>query len=216
MNNDSKENEKKEKASFYLILMIQRHPELDCIKKSVNEAYEIIKNAYLQKKKLLICGNGGSASDSLHIVGELMKGFRLRRPISEKDREALGDLAFDLQGALPAIALSCEMSLITAFGNDINPEMIYAQQVYGYGVAGDVFLGISTSGNSQNVLKAAETARKRGLRTIGLTGMTGGKMNNLVDVCIKVPQSDTAFIQEEHIVVYHTLCSMLEAYFFDD
>ncbi len=216
MNVNNREENKEEKAYAYLMLMLQRHPELNCIRKSVEDAYEIVKNAYSLEKKLLVCGNGGSASDSLHIVGELMKGFRVQRHVKEEDRKELGDLADDLQGALPAIALTSELALISAFGNDVNPEMIYAQQVYGYGVPGDVFLGITTSGNSMNVLKAAETARKRGLKTIGLTGKTGGKMADLADVCIEVPQTDTAFVQEEHIVVYHTLCSMLEAYFFDE
>ncbi|MBR2199691.1 MAG: SIS domain-containing protein, partial [Bacteroidales bacterium] len=166
--------------------------------------------------------NGGSSSDSEHIVGELMKEFRLKRRIFGGQAQALKDvdtemgqvLADNLQGALPAIALTNHSSLTTAYMNDAVPELIFAQQVNGYGVAGDGFLGISTSGNSRNVLFAAVTAKAKGLKIIGLTGQKESKLMKLSDVCIRVPETETYKIQELHLPVYHCLCLMLEDRFF--
>ena len=170
----------------------------------------------------MVCGNGGSASDSEHIVGELMKEFKLKREVYHDQAEAmqridpeLGTiLAKHLQGALPAIALTGHSSLTTAFMNDSNPELIFAQQVNGYGKAGDVFLGISTSGNSRNILFAAVTAKSKGLKVIGLTGQKPNRLAQLADVCIQVTETETYKIQELHLPVYHCLCMMLEEHFF--
>lgn len=202
--------------------LIERYPSLAVCKASIQTAYDTMKQAYTEGRKLLVCGNGGSAADSEHIVGELMKEFKLKREVYKNQAEAmkqidpeLGDiLAKHLQGALPAIALTGHSSLTTAFMNDSNPELIFAQQVNGYGKAGDVFLGISTSGNSRNVLFAAVAAKAKGLKVIGLTGQKPCKLAQLADVCIQVPETETYKIQEMHLPVYHCLCMMLEEYFY--
>ena len=202
--------------------LIERYPSLAVCKASIQTAYDTMKQAYTEGRKLLVCGNGGSAADSEHIVGELMKEFKLKREVYKNQAEAmkqidpeLGDiLARHLQGALPAIALTGHSSLTTAFMNDSNPELIFAQQVNGYGKAGDVFLGISTSGNSRNVLFAAVAAKAKGLKVIGLTGQKPCKLAQLADVCIQVPETETYKIQEMHLPVYHCLCMMLEEYFY--
>lgn len=203
-------------------MLIERYPLLADCKESIQTAYDTMRLAYTEGRKLLVCGNGGSAADSEHIVGELMKEFKLKREIYKNQAEAmklidpeLGDiLARHLQGALPAIALTGHSSLTTAFMNDSNPELIFAQQVNGYGKPGDIFLGISTSGNSRNVLFAAVAAKAKGLKVIGLTGQAPCKLAQLADVCIKVPEVDTYKIQELHLPVYHCLCMMLEEHFF--
>ena len=202
--------------------LIGRYPSLAVCKASIQTAYDTMKQAYCNGRKLLVCGNGGSAADSEHIVGELMKEFKLKREVYKNQAEAmkridpeLGDiLARHLQGALPAIALTGHSSLTTAFMNDSNPELIFAQQVNGYGKRGDIFFGISTSGNSRNVLFAAVAAKAKGLKVIGLTGQKPCKLAQLADVCIQVPETETYKIQEMHLPVYHCLCMMLEEYFF--
>lgn len=202
--------------------LISRYPALACCKETIQTAYDILKQAYTEKRKLLVCGNGGSASDSEHIVGELMKEFKLKREVFKDQAEAMKRidpelgvvLAKHLQGALPAITLTGHSSLTTAFMNDSNPELIFAQQVNGYGKAGDVLLGISTSGNSHNVLYAAVTAKAKGLKVIGLTGQKDCRLVKLADVCIQVPETETYKIQELHLPVYHCLCMMLEEHFF--
>ena len=203
-------------------ILIERYPLLAVCKESIQIAYDTMRQAYTEGRKLLVCGNGGSAADSEHIVGELMKEFKLKREIYKNQAEAmkqidpeLGDiLARHLQGALPAIALTGHSSLTTAFMNDSNPELIFAQQVNGYGKAGDIFLGISTSGNSRNVLFAAVAAKAKGLKVIGLTGQKPCKLAQMADVCIQVPETETYKIQELHLPVYHCLCMMLEEHFF--
>ena len=170
----------------------------------------------------MIAGNGGSAADSEHIVGELMKSFVLDRPIESQfakvlravDDELGTVLAQNLQGALPAIALDGHLSLTTAYMNDCEPLLCFAQQVNGYGNCGDVFLGISTSGDSKNILYAAVTAKAKGMKVVGLTGSKESKLSAIADVCIKVPQRETYKIQELHLPIYHSLCLMLEDYFF--
>ena len=182
-----------------------------------------MEEAYRNGRKLLVCGNGGSASDSEHIVGELMKEFKLKRKIFSEQASALKAidpelgqvLADNLQGALPAISLTGHPSLQTAYMNDAVPELVFAQQVNGYGKSGDIFLGISTSGNSKNVLYAAVNARALGLKVIGLTGAKENKLMKYADVCIRVPETETYKIQEFHLPVYHCLCLMLEQHFFD-
>lgn len=203
-------------------LLIERYPGLETRKDDIIAAYDILEEAYAAGRKLLVAGNGGSASDSEHIVGELMKEFKLKRKIysAQADRlkkidEEMGTvLAEHLQGSLPAISLVGEPSLTTAFMNDAVPVLIFAQQINGLGRAGDVFLGISTSGNSQNVLYAAVTAKSKGLKVIGLTGSKENKLMKYADVCIRVPETETYKIQELHLPVYHCLCLMLEDRFF--
>ena len=170
----------------------------------------------------MIAGNGGSAADAEHIVGELMKSFILERHLDSRfskklctvDSKLGSVLANNLQGALPAIALDGHSALTTAYMNDCEPLLCFAQQVNGYGMAGDVFLGISTSGNSKNILYAAVTAKAKGMKVVGLTGANESKLSMMADVCIKVPQTETYKIQELHLPLYHCLCLMLEEYFF--
>ncbi len=205
-----------------LVDLIQKYPALETCVPELRHAFTLLQHSYQNGGQLLICGNGGSAADSEHIVGELMKGFWLRRPISVEDRRKLaaafpddGDaLADRLQGALPAISLVSQSSLISAFANDVDPEMIFAQQVFGYGRPGDVVLGISTSGNSKNVLNALKVGRAMGLKTIGLTGQTGGKMAEICDATMCAPYRATAEVQEAHLALYHALCGLLEEAFF--
>lgn len=203
----------------HLIHLTMRYPELDACLPDITRAYDLLCNTFDEGGKLLICGNGGSAADSDHIVGELMKGFEKPRPIDVTTRDSLaaigaGDLADHLQGALPAISLSAHAALMTAYINDVAADAVYAQQVYGYGRPGDALLAISTSGNSRNVLNAARVATVRGLRTIGLTGATGGALHDLCDVTICVPYTRTTEVQERHLPVYHALCLMLEERYF--
>lgn len=198
----------------HLERLAQRYPQLTPIKDEVGAAYRLMETSYEQGGKLLACGNGGSASDSEHIVGELMKGFYKKRPLSEEKTKAYGDMAAQLQGALPAISLTGHPALSTAFLNDVDPEMVFAQQVYGYGKEEDVLIAFSTSGNSRNVVNAVRVAKAKGMKTIGMTGRSGGALAELCDVCLKMPSDITADIQELHLPVYHTLCAMLEDHFF--
>lgn len=206
----------------YLEELIERYPVLAGVKPQIREAYEILESCYENGGKLLIAGNGGSCADAEHIVGELMKGFVKRRPVSEdfaakllEADQALGkELGDKLQGGLPAIALTGHPSLSTAFLNDVDGEMIYAQQTYGYGKKGDVFLGISTSGNAKNVMYAVTAAKAIGMKTIGLSGKDGGLLKMTADVTVVVPETETFKIQELHLPVYHALCLMLEERFF--
>lgn len=203
-------------------VLIERYPQLSCIADDLYASYKLIEDSYKKGGKLLIAGNGGSAADAEHIVGELMKGFKLPRKVEDtfaaslcEINEELGSvLAQNLQGALPAIALDGHPALSTAYMNDCEPLLCFAQQVNGYGKEGDVFLGISTSGNSKNVLYAAVTARAKGMKVIGLTGAKDSKLEQMSDMCIKVPQTETYMIQELHLPVYHCLCLMLENEFF--
>ena len=211
-----------EKLVKHVDLLIERYPTLDVCKQNIILAYQILEEAYSAGRKLLVAGNGGSASDSEHIVGELMKEFKMKRKIyaAQIDRlmkidEEMGTVLADhLQGALPAISLVGEPSLTTAFMNDAVPELVFAQQINGLGRAGDVFLGISTSGNSKNVLYAAVAAKSKGLKAVGLTGEKENRLMEFTDVCIRVPETETYKIQELHLPVYHCLCLMLEEKFF--
>lgn len=203
-------------------LLVTRYPSLVSCKQDIIYAYQLLEEAYSDGRKLLVAGNGGSASDSEHIVGELMKEFKLKRKIyaaqidrlMQIDAEMGTVLADHLQGSLPAISLIGEPSLTTAFMNDAVPVLVFAQQVNGLGRAGDVFLGISTSGNSKNILYAAVAAKSKGLKVIGLTGGKDSRLAELADVCIRVPETETYKIQELHLPVYHCLCLMLEEKFF--
>lgn len=216
--------ELKENIAKHIEILCERYPALKSAKKEIVKAYFLIEDSYENGGKLLVAGNGGSAADAEHIVGELMKGFKLPRKTDEefadklvKENEELGTvLAENLQGALPAIALDGHLALSTAYMNDCEPLLCFAQQVNGYGKTTDVFLGISTSGNSKNVLYAATTAHAKGMMVIGLTGAKSSKLEQMSDVCIKVPQTETYMIQELHLPVYHCLCLMLEERFFGE
>jgi len=203
--------------------LITRYPILAPCKQDILAAYQLLLDSYTAGGKLLVAGNGGSAADSEHIVGELMKEFKLKRRVYADQAEAMQRidpemgriLAEHLQGALPAIALCGHPGLNTAFMNDSGePALIFAQQVNGYGRHDDVFFGISTSGNSRNILFAAVAAKAKGLKVLGLTGQKESRLSALADVCIRVPQTETYKIQELHLPVYHCLCLMLEEHFF--
>lgn len=206
----------------HLVNLMDRYPQLRVCEPEIRKSFEIMRDSYQAGGKLLVCGNGGSAADAEHIVGELMKGYLVKRPLPNADREKLAVvdpingpyLADHIQGALPAISLVSHSALISAFANDVDPQLVFAQQVYGYGQPGDVLLGISTSGNAPNVIYALQVARSLGLHTLGLSGPTGGKMVDWCDAAICVPGTDTPGIQELHLPVYHTLCAMLEQEFF--
>lgn len=206
----------------HIDLLVERYPSLESAKNDIVAAYLLLEESYENGGKLLVAGNGGSAADAEHIVGELMKGFKLpRKPeadfaekLVEENQELGSVLAENLQGALPAIALDGHPALSTAHMNDCEPLLCFAQQVNGYGKLGDVFLGISTSGNSKNVLYAATTAHAKGMKVIGLTGAKDSKLKDMSDVCIKAPQTETYMIQELHLPIYHCLCLMLEDKFF--
>lgn len=206
----------------HLELLISRYPVLEQCRSEIEKAFELLCKTYDRKKKVLTCGNGGSASDAMHIVGELMKSFVLHRDIKgarEKLFAILEDddaryIAERLEGALPAVALQGEIALSTAFSNDVAPDLVYAQQVLGLGCEGDCLVGLSTSGNSPNVVRAVQTAKALGLHTIGMTSSRGGKLKECCDVCICVPETETFKVQELHLPVYHTLCLMLEERYF--
>lgn len=207
---------------FHFERLLQRYPDLVPCIADVKAAFNQLRECFSNGGKLLVCGNGGSAADAEHIVGELMKGFLLKRSLSEAQRATFvkafpaqgAYLADHLQRGLPAIALTGHPSLSTAFANDVAADMVFAQQVFVYGTSKDVLLGISTSGNSKNVLNALRVAKVLGITTLGLTGEEGGAMREVCDVLIRVPARDTAEVQEYHLPVYHSLCSMLEAEFF--
>ena len=202
--------------------LLFRYPMLEKQRDSILEVYKILESSYAAGGKLLIAGNGGSAADSEHIVGELMKAFIKPRKLDENlqsklmavDKKMGKVLSDNLQGAVPAIAVTGHVGLSTAYLNDCNPLLSFAQQVNGYGNAGDVFFGISTSGNSENILYALVTAKAKGMKTIGLSGRDGGKMRELCDAIIIAPETETFKIQELHLPIYHALCLMLEARFF--
>ncbi|MDR0321274.1 MAG: SIS domain-containing protein [Treponema sp.] len=206
----------------YLQQLIERYPQLSQVKDDINSAFEIILQSYAGGGKLLIAGNGGSASDAEHIAGELMKTFSKKRDlpasfiseIKKVDSEIADYLVPRMQPGLPAIALSGHASLNTACINDIDGNITFAQQVYGYGNEGDVLLAISTSGNSKNVLYATAVARVKKLKIIALTGKGGGKLKQYSDVNICVPETETWKVQELHLPVYHVICMMLEDHFF--
>lgn len=210
------------KIKLYLEELIERYPCLKVCEDDIWKAFEIIRESYKNNGKLLIAGNGGSAADSEHIVGELMKGFVKPRYLDKDMQNKLIDLDADmgkvlgekLQGALPAIALVDHVALSTAYLNDMDPLLGFAQQLYGYGNKDDVFFAISTSGNSKNILYACTVAKAKGLKIVGLTGKDGGKLKSMCDVAIVVPESETFKIQELHLPVYHCLCLMLEEEFF--
>ena len=214
----------KESASAAVDTLIARYPALAVCAADIRAATDALIACYRRGGKLIVCGNGGSAADAEHIVGELMKGFCRKRKIDSTLRERLLEidaadglrLAENLEQGLPAIALTAQTGLSTAFANDKDPLMTFAQQVLGYGKPGDVLLGITTSGNSQNVLYALEVAAALEIRTIVLTGKDGGRAAKRADCAIIVPSMETYRIQEDHLPVYHALCLMLEDTYFEE
>lgn len=211
-----------EKLEKHIDLLVSRYPSLQSIRDVIIDAYLIMEECYLQGGKLLIAGNGGSAADSEHIAGELMKRFKTPRPVSlefanrlqQIDPERGTELAKNLECGLMAIPLVAHEALTTAYINDVDGLGVFAQQLFGYGQAGDVFLGISTSGNSKNIMNATVVARALGIKVIGLTGENGGELAEVADVAVKVPETETYMIQELHLPVYHCWCLMLEDKFF--
>ena len=204
--------------------LLERYPALAVCRGDLRAAVETICESFRGGKKLMTCGNGGSAADAEHIVGELMKGFLLPRPLSESMRTEMERICpqeadyfcRNLQGTLPAMSLVNQIALNTAFANDQAPDLCFAQQIFGMGQAGDTLLAISTSGNSANVLYAVQMARVKGVRTIALTGRSGGKIRKLADICVCVPDDETYRIQEYHLPVYHMLCIATENEFFGE
>lgn len=203
--------------------LLQKYPRLDCCIEDIEKAYVLLNGCYQWKGMVMTCGNGGSAADSEHMVGELMKGFRLKRPLPDSETARMRKLFTEdgdyigqhLQGALPSISLASNIPLITALANDVAADMVYAQQVYGYGKRGDVLICFSTSGNSMNIIRAIQVAKSMDIDVIGFTGGDGGRMKEICDVTIIVPESSTPEIQELHLPVYHAICMQLEEDFFN-
>ena len=208
----------------HIDLLISRYPSLEIIKDDIINAYFLMEECYENGGKILIAGNGGSAADAEHMAGELMKRFKLPRPVSNEFAAKLKDidgmrgevLAKNLECTLMAIPLVAHEALTTAYINDVDGLGVFAQQLFGFGRKGDVFLGISTSGNSKNVMNATVVARAMDIKVIGLTGNTGGELADVSDVVIKVPETETYMIQELHLPIYHCLCIMLEDRFFGE
>ena len=202
--------------------LIERYPSLNVCKKDIEKAYLMLEKAYDNNKKLLIAGNGGSAADSEHMAGELMKRFKINRKIDKKlsdklksvDRQRGSKLAKNLEMPLRAVPLTSHIAITTAYMNDADATGVFAQQMLGFGDKGDVFLAISTSGNSENIISACVVAKALGIKVIGLTGKKDSLLSKYADVCIRVPESETYKIQELHLPVYHCLCLMLESNYF--
>lgn len=191
-----------------------RYPSLEACRAEIDSAYNILCGCYKNGGKVLACGNGGSAADADHIVGELMKGFLLSRKIKEKAVNGDDEILSGLQNALPAISLNAHSALFSAFSNDLQFENVYAQQVWGYGEKNDVLIALSTSGNSQSVVNAVRAANAKGIKSVAITGGRDSTLENFSTVCIKLPETETFKIQELTLPVYHCLCAMLEAEFF--
>lgn len=200
--------------SSHLNKLVERYPALETCRSDIQQAYDLLSATFLKDGKFLLCGNGGSASDSEHWAGEMLKGFAHARPLSVSMRRGLpAEMGERLQWAFPVIPLTGFPSLSTAFCNDVNPEYVFAQLVLALGRPGDVLATLSTSGNSANVCRAAEVARARNIPVIALTGATGGKIKRLASVCICAPSNQTPHIQEFHLPIYHCLSLMLEESF---
>lgn len=203
--------------------LLKRYPILEVCKEDIEKSKDALIECYKNDSKVLICGNGGSCADSDHIVGELMKGFLKQRPLSDDQKVKMkkncdlvdDELLSKLQGGLPAISLPSITALNSAFCNDVDPELIYAQSLMGLGRKNDVLIAISTSGNSKNVFGAVKVAKALGIKVIGLTGNTGGKLKETADIVVCVPETETYKIQELHLPVYHYLCAAVENYFFN-
>lgn len=210
------------RTEMILQRLCQDIPALLPLKEKIYQACALMVHCYENNGQILVCGNGGSAADSEHIVGELMKGFLCRRPVSDTEKEQFKnenalDLAESLQQGLPAISLVSQSALCTAFANDVAADMIFAQQVYAYGKGHEsLLIALSTSGNAKNVVNAVRTARCLGIPTIGITGRDGGQLNELCTICIQTPEKETYRVQELTLPVYHALCAVTEAHFFKE
>ncbi len=201
--------------NIHYLKLLERRPELAQCLPDIQQAVDVLANGYRAGGKLLLCGNGGSAADADHCAAELLKGFLRKRRINGKRRAELGDeLADHLQGALPAIALGGLVAAMTAWSNDCQSEYVYAQLVNGIGKPGDILLAFSTSGNARNVAHAVEVANRIGMKTIGLTGMLGGRLKELAQICVRAPATETYLVQEFHLPIYHCICLVLEDQFF--
>ncbi len=203
--------------------LIARYPALTVCQADIHAATDTIIGCYEHGGKVLLCGNGGSCADCDHIVGELMKGFLLRRKLSCAETEKFAsmfeggaDFAAKLQGALPAVSLTAQTAILSAFANDVDPDMVYAQLVYGYARQNDLVIGLSTSGNSKNVVNAVKAAKFRGAATLCMTGVKESKLSAMSDVTVRVPETETFKIQELHLPVYHYLCAAVEEEFFGE
>lgn len=194
--------------------LIKRYPALSACREDIKQAEKLLIDTYKHGGKVLVCGNGGSAADSEHIVGELMKGFLLKRPVA--DARIPEALRGKLQGALRAISLVSQSAILSAYSNDVDPDMVYAQLVYGYANEGDLVIGLSTSGNSKNVVYAQMVAKAVGAKTLSLTGEKESRLSELSDVTIRVPETETYKVQELHLPVYHYLCAAVEKTFFHE
>jgi len=200
--------------SSHLNNLIQRYSALEACRLNIQQAFDLLAGTFLKDGKLLLCGNGGSASDSEHWAGEMLKGFAHSRPLSASMRNGLPvTMAARLQWAFPVIPLTGFPSLATAFSNDVEPEYVFAQLILALGRPGDVLAALSTSGNSANVCRAAEVARARNIPVLALTGASGGMLKELADICICVPATQTPHVQELHLPIYHCLSLMLEESF---
>ena len=213
----------KERTSCFIDAFFERHNDLMPLRKKILQAADLMITAFKAGNKVLLCGNGGSCADCDHIAGEFLKGFLLKRPVSAELKNNFenkygtygAEIAEKLQQGLPAISLTSHTGAISAFANDVDPELVYAQQVLAYGKPGDVLIGISTSGNAKNVAAAVTTANVIGVHTIGLTGKDGGALAALSELELVIPQNETYRIQEDHLAIYHLLCAVVEYELFD-
>ena len=204
--------------------LLNRFPTLEECKNEIEKAVDSIIKCYENGGKILLCGNGGSCADCDHIVGELMKGFLKLRPLNDEKKEQMkkncnlvdDELLSKLQCGLPAIAIPSITALNSAFCNDVDPELVYAQPLMALAKPNDILIGISTSGNSKNVYGAVKVAKALGIEIIGLTGKTGGKLKEIADICICAPETETFKIQELHLPIYHYICAKIESHFFND
>ena len=202
----------------HIDLLLEHYPTLSCCKNAICDAVDAIIDMYCDGAKLLLCGNGGSAADCSHIAGELLKGFLLKRPIPDADRSLFSDLpnCESLQRGICAISLPDQGAVLSAYANDEIADMVYAQLVYAMHSEGDVFLCLSTSGNSKNVVLAAKCAKDLGVKTIAMTGKNGGMLGNICDIVIRVPATETYLVQEYHLPVYHAICAQVEETLFGE
>ena len=201
-------------------ILIERYPALSVCRADIEKAVELLHNCYVNKGTILLCGNGGSAADAEHISGELLKGFLMRRTPDDATVNKIGEhlgsceMAAKLQGGIPAIPLTSLSSVLSAFANDVDPELVFGQLVYAFGRENDAFVGLSTSGNSKNVVFAAKTAKALGMKVISITGKNDSLLSDISDITIQIPETETYRIQELTLPVYHALCADIEAYFY--
>ena len=202
----------------YVENMVERYPELTACKNEVALAINAVVDCYNAGGKILICGNGGSAADAEHISGELLKGFLSKRPVTGAELSALsaelGDAAEKLQRGIPAVPLTSLSAALSAFANDVDPELVFAQLVFALGKENDLVVGLSTSGNSKNVVKALEVAKARGIKTVAMTGASGGRLAEIADITVKAPATETYKVQEYHLPIYHAICAEAERLIF--